>query len=948
MNAPLPADEQARLSALQRYRILDTLPETAFDDLAQLAAFICDTPIALVSLVDDCRQWFKARIGLDATETPRNLAFCAYAILQPEDVLIVPDTLDDPRFATNTLVTGEPYIRFYAGAPLVTADGYSLGTLCVIDRQPRQLDAAQRQALQALSRQVISQLELRRNLAQLTQTTAELQRAEQTRQQAQVALRASEAKFHLAFANAAIGMALVSLEGRWLQVNHALCEMLGYSEPELLATSFQALTHPEDLAEGLYYLQQLVSGKLSTCQMEKRYLHQSGSIIWVALNSSVVRDEQDQPQYIVTQIEDITERKTAAVQLQNLSQALESAVEAIAQVDPQGQYIQVNPAFAAMLGYPPSTLLGMRWQRTIHPDDIARMETAYEQMLQVGKVELEVRAMRQDGTTFDQQVVLVKADGQQDFSGSYCFIKDISQRREIERMKDEFISVVSHELRTPLTSISAALDLLAAGVLQNQPEEAQQMLKIAASNTDRLVRLINDILDIERIESGKTVMTKQVCNARELICQSVQAIQDVAEQAKITLSVEPRSIRLWADPDRIIQVLTNLLSNAVKFSPAGSTVGLSAELITHPDAITTGQNVAALSPVDLLLFKVSDQGRGIPPDKLESIFERFQQVDASDSRHKGGTGLGLAICRSIVQQHEGQIWAESILGTGSTFYFTLPLPPELELPQGASQDTELVSPAESRCKLRSQLVLLCDDDAAIRQVVRVMLERQGYQVLSAASGQEAVEQALAYHPDVILLNLMMPGMNGWETLAVLKQQPETQTIPIIILSGLQPDAREEPYTGISAWVVKPPDPRILWQALEQALISQNQPVKVLIVEDDLDLAQVLAKQFYRHQIATYHAQTGREAIDLSQQVVPDLLILDLGLPIDDGFAVVDWLRQHHRLCRVPLVIYTARDLNDQERTRLRLKQTLFLTKGRITPQEFEQRVINLLNRMTQG
>ncbi|MBF2048644.1 MAG: PAS domain S-box protein [Elainella sp. C42_A2020_010] len=1343
MKAPLPDNEAARLHALRQYNILDTAPEAAFDDLTRLAAFICDTPIALVSLIDDCRQWFKSRLGLDATETHRDLAFCAHAILQPDDVLIVPDTLHDERFATNPLVTGPPHIRFYAGAPLISSDGYSLGTLCVIDRVPRRLNAAQIAALHALSRQAISQLELRRQLAEIAQKTTELQQAEQTRiqllaqeqaaraeaelahnqiadilesitdaffaldhewrftylnrqaelllqrwrdellgnvvweqfpeavgstfhreyqravtervsvqfeafypplnqwfevhaypgkdglsvyfrnidqrkaaertlqetlafqrailnsanysiistsidgtirtfnttaeqwlgytaaevigqttpalihdwqeivqraqvlsqeigepiqpgfdvfvakarrgevdenewtyirkngsrfpvllsvtalrdaddqitgflgigsditerkaveeerdrifnssldmqcvasvdgyfrrlnpafeqvlgynnaelmahpfldfvhpedqaatltavknlaegeiildfenryrrkdgsyrwiawrafpiaeegliyaisrdvteqKQAQEALRESEERFYLAFENAAIGMALVSLDGHWLQVNRSLCEMLGYSEQELLATTFQAITHQDDLEAGLNYFQQLLSGRINTFQMEKRYLHKLGQVVWVALSSSIVRDGQGQPLYIVSQLEDITARKAAEEQLQNLSKALESAVEGISRLDAEECYMQVNPAYAAMLGYQPEELLKMKWHQTVCPEEIPAIEAAYQQMLQVGKVEIDARAVRKDGTVFDKQIVLVKAyDQQQRFSGHYCFVKDISERREIERMKDEFISIVSHELRTPLTSISAALDLLAEGVLQNQPEEAQQMLRIAANNTDRLVRLINDILDIERIESGKIVMTKQICSAADLINQAVEALQDMAERAEITLSVSPLNVQLWADADRIVQVLTNLLSNAIKFSAAGSTIWLKAERGGEGDR---GDRGAISSPSSsfgeahelppssspsspYLLFTVQDQGRGIPSDKLETIFERFQQVDASDSRRKGGTGLGLAICRSILQQHEGQIWAESTLGVGSTFYFTLPILNASETSKISVLSSELGEPAWE-VGPQMPLVLLCDDDASIRQVVRVMLERQGYRVLTVASGQDAVEQALVHHPDVILLNLVMPGMSGWETLAILKQQSETRTIPVIILSGLLPDAREAPYADISDWVVKPPEPKVLWQALERALVNHNQPLKVLIIEDDLDLAQVLTTLFARHHIETFHVQTGREAIQLSQQVIPDLLVLDLGLPADDGFAVVDWLRQHNRLCQVPLVVYTARDLNDHERKRLRLGQTLFLTKGRISPQEFEQRVINLLNRMIRG
>jgi CheY-like chemotaxis protein len=474
------------------------------------------------------------------------------------------------------------------------------------------------------------------------------------------------------------------------------------------------------------------------------------------------------------------------------------------------------------------------------------------------------------------------------------------------------------------------------------------------------VRLINDILDIERIESGKIMMVKQICDAADLMHQSVEAIQDMAEKATVHLAVTPLSTELWVDPDRIVQVLTNLLSNAIKFSPPNSTVWLEAEIMTaESTAESTAQQMPYIPSSPQIRFAVKDQGRGIPSDKLESIFERFQQVDASDSRQRGGTGLGLAICRSILQQHDGYIWADSTLNQGSTFYFTLPIVPIVKPSQISSSQPEAACLSAEQESSNEELelqqghsayptVLLCDDDPSVRAVIGSVLERQGYQVLSVASGQEAVEQAIVQQPDVILLNLMMPGMDGWETLAVLKQQPETQTIPVIIFSGLLPDAREVHPLEISDWIVKPPDPRVLCQALERALNGQKRALKVLIVEDDPDLAKVLCALFARHQIETFHVFTGWEAIQLSQRLLPDLLVLDLGLPEQDGFAVVDWLRHHNRLCQVPLVIYTAQDLNDHDRQRLKLGQTLFLTKGRITTQEFEQRVIHLLNRMIQG
>ncbi|NJR64840.1 MAG: response regulator, partial [Leptolyngbyaceae cyanobacterium CRU_2_3] len=334
-------------------------------------------------------------------------------------------------------------------------------------------------------------------------------------------------------------------------------------------------------------------------------------------------------------------------------------------------------------------------------------------------------------------------------------------------------------------------------------------------------------------------------------------------------------------------------------------------------------------------------------DKLESIFGRFQQVDASDARQKAGTGLGLAICRTILQYHGGQIWAESQLGEGSTFFFTLPILSMLQDSQASDRPLELKLTQPSAPDAQQvPLVLICDDDPSVRSVVQAMLERQHYRVMTTASGQETVAQAVKQPPDVILLNLMMPEMNGWDTLAILKQQPSTQNIPVIILSGLLPDARKTPYPGVNDWVVKPPNQQLLSQALERALSKQPQIIKALVVEDDPDLAQVLLAVFSRHGMQTFHAATGKEAVQLSQRIMPDLLVLDLILPERDGFAVVDWLRQHNRLCQVPLVVYTARDLNEGDRERLKLGETLFLTKGRITPQEFERRVVDLLNRIT--
>ncbi|TVQ62814.1 MAG: PAS domain S-box protein [Spirulina sp. DLM2.Bin59] len=259
-------------------------------------------------------------------------------------------------------------------------------------------------------------------------------------------------------------------------------------------------------------------------------------------------------------------------------------------------------------------------------------------------------------------------------------LMDITERKAIEQMKDEFISIASHELRTPLTSIRGSLGLLATGRLGQLSDKGQQMLEIAVNNTDRLTRLLNDILDLERIESGRIKIIKRRCDALELIQQAAQAMVSMAEQNQITLCLEcdqqrfatypppertvagepPFPIYVWVDPDQILQTLTNLISNAIKFSERDR--GIWINVTPHPDQV---------------IFSVHDQGRGIPADKCEAIFGRFQQVDASDSREKGGTGLGLSICREIVQRHGGDIWVTSTLGEGSSFYFSIPAQPNV-------------------------------------------------------------------------------------------------------------------------------------------------------------------------------------------------------------------------------------------------------------------------------
>ena len=347
---------------------------------------------------------------------------------------------------------------------------------------------------------------------------------------------------------------------------------------------------------------------------------------------------------------------------------LNSVADGIIGVDSANCIDFVNPAAATMIGRSEGELIGQSVHDVLHPpgsescgphclirkafhagEGASGQDVYYRGGNRSFPVEFSVMPMVEDGVPV----------------GSVLSFRDISQRYALDHMKDEFISTVSHELRTPLTSIRGALGLLSAGLLGHTSEKAASLLRIAVANSDRLVRLINDILDLERMQSGRAPLAFRRLNLEEIVHSAMDAMQPVAESGQIRLSCECGPAWTEADSDRLLQVMTNLLSNAIKFSPPRSTVQV---------VVTQGSDGVTLSIVD--------QGRGIPADKLESIFDRFQQVDASDSRQKGGTGLGLAICRTIVSQHGGRIWAEQNEDRGATFRVFLPDRASIAVPAG--------------------------------------------------------------------------------------------------------------------------------------------------------------------------------------------------------------------------------------------------------------------------
>lgn len=478
-----------------------------------------------------------------------------------------------------------------------------------------------------------------------------------------------------------------TLQGKITSWNRGAEQIYGYSEAEVKDCPFSLLTLPERSSEVPQILASIQSGG-SIDHYETVHIRKDGEHIDVSLTISPMKDDRGNITGISTISRDISYQKRIEKTLEQLRHQneliLDSAGEGICGLNREGKITFANPAAARMTGYTVRELLMSDWQKITRgvtvifashtlpkkSPDFGSQPLTYQQNSQIFETLKDglVRHIDQEvfwhrnGSCFPVEYVSTPIQNQGEIIGAVVIFKDITERQAMEKMKDEFISVVSHELRTPLTSIHGALGLLASGLLDTQTERAKRMFEIAVTNTTRLVRLINDILDLERMQAGQITLDKKYCNLADLMLQAHNEMMGMAEKAGVNLSIKPLAVHICVAPDRIIQMLTNLLSNAIRFSGVNGCVWFDATL--H---YSTSLEV---------LITVQDQGRGIPADKLETIFGRFQQVDASDSRQKGGTGLGLAICRSIAQQHGGHIWAESQLGKGSTFFVRLPVATE--------------------------------------------------------------------------------------------------------------------------------------------------------------------------------------------------------------------------------------------------------------------------------
>jgi DNA-binding response OmpR family regulator len=470
-------------------------------------------------------------------------------------------------------------------------------------------------------------------------------------------------------------------------------------------------------------------------------------------------------------------------------------------------------------------------------------------------------------------------------------IRDLSSRHEIEQLKSGFVSTVSHELRTPLTSISGSLGLLAGGVAGALPPKATRLIDIAKLNCERLVRLINEILDLERAESGRLELRLAAQRLKPIVHQAIEGNRAYAQNfgASIELAADSDDANVLVDYDRLIQVLTNILSNAAKFSPRGGVI-----------------SVTIRAEADSVRVSVRDRGPGIAPEFQPRIFQRFAQADSSDSRAKGGTGLGLSIAKTLMERLGGSIGFASTPGEGATFYVTLPVRQEIGTSARAA-DNVLAGPA----------VLLCEDDPDVARAVATVLEAAGMRVSAVPSVQQAKVALAQARYDVALVDLHLADSDGLELVSDLRSQDATRALPVIIMTARARTGADADRLGmlqLADWLQKPIDPSRLLDAIHNVLLEpRGRRARILHVEDDESLTE-LVKELLSDEAEVVRAHSLAQARAHVEKERFDLVILDAALGDGSGLDLLPVLHEAGSEAP-PVILYSAsepsRDLSER-------------------------------------
>jgi PAS domain S-box-containing protein len=589
---------------------------------------------------------------------------------------------------------------------------------------------------------------------------------------------------------------------------------------------------------------------------------------------------------------------------------------AIVTLELDGRITSMNPAFETLFGFTQEEAVGRDLDTLINSEQTLAEANQYTTQATHKTAKGIGKRKRKDGSLIDVELagVPVTVEGQNvGIMALYHDVTDLlqakSEAESANQAKSRFLANMSHELRTPLNAIIGYSEMLKEEAEESGNDEYVADLEKIRSSGRHLLALINDVLDLSKIEAGRMELFVETFDARAVIDDVATTVRPLMAAHSNTLTVEcaPDVGLLRADLTKVRQMLLNLLSNASKFAENGQV-----RLDVKRETLSSGLGHE-------VVFSVQDSGIGMTPEQVGRLFEAFSQAEASTTRRYGGTGLGLAITKRFCEMMGGSVSVESEPGVGSTF--TIRLPEDVEAARTVHSDR----PERSAASVSAGRILVIDDEAGVRTLMRRFLGREGFEVEEASNGQEGLARARSSRPDAITLDVIMPGMDGWEVLAAIKADPDLQDVPVIMVSIV--DDKKLGYSlGAAEYLTKPVDREHLRRVLAR-YASHAGGQDVLVVEDDDRTSELMKRTLEAEGWSVVVARNGREGLEMFDEIKPSLVLLDLMMPEVDGFAFIENLREREPACDVPVVIVTAKDLTAEDHRRLNGHVQAVLQKG---------------------